>query len=488
LEATATNLLHDPSVAGIILNARDVTERRQFEKQLQHQAFHDSLTGLPNRALLQDRIAHALARSRRQPQPLAVLFLDLDAFKSVNDSLGHATGDTVLQAVAERLRTSMREEDTVARIGGDEFAILLEGVGDEMGAQEAAARALAALVRPLLIHDRLLLIRASVGVALSVNGQETVDDLLRNADLAMYAAKTSGKGRYQLFEPDLHRAAVNRLLLEQDLRVALERQEFVVHYQPIVALIGGQITGVEALVRWRHPERGLVEPDDFIPLAEETGLILPIGRWVLREACTQGARWHALHPHLATLEVSVNLSVKQLEDADLVAYVHQVLTETGLAPERLLLELTESALMQDAEGGLRQLRALKALGVRLAIDDFGTGYSSLSYLRQFPVDMLKIDKSFVASLSSQPGEVALVRAMLRLGHSLNLRVLAEGIEMPEQAGTLQDLQCELGQGYYFAKPAPARDVERLLCGPVVIPPGKQQHAAAGATSQTMPES
>jgi diguanylate cyclase (GGDEF)-like protein/PAS domain S-box-containing protein len=450
IEAVLKNLLDDPAVGGVVVNYRDITTRKGLEEELRRQAFRDSLTGLANRALFADRLEHALARTRRFGQPIAVLFIDLDDFKTVNDSLGHAEGDRLLIAVAERLVGAVRTGDTIARMGGDEFAVLIEDPGEADAPTEVAQRLLAALAAPFEHGAKELFVHASVGVAASLSSGHTADDLLRDADVSMYTAKSNGKNRVEVFVPSMHEAALARLALKGDLERALERDEFAVVYQPIVKLGTGRIAGVEALLRWNHPRRGVVGPAEFIPVAEETGLIVPLGRWVLERACRQAA---ASDQDTATrLTMSVNVSARQIQEPGFVDEVGRVLAATGLAPERLTLELTESVLMQDVEATATTLDALKSLGVRLAIDDFGTGYSSLSYLRRFPIDELKIDRSFVATMTSGPDQSALVRSILRLGETLHLQTVAEGIEQPDQLAELRTLGAGFGQGYFFARP------------------------------------
>jgi diguanylate cyclase (GGDEF)-like protein/PAS domain S-box-containing protein len=451
-EIQYTNLLEDEHVQGIVLNARDISERRQFEEQLAHQAFHDPVTGLANRALFAERVRHASARALRDGGGVGVVFLDLDDFKTVNDSLGHAAGDEVLTEFAKRLEGVIRASDTAARFGGDEFAILLESVGTVDEAIATVDRVLDAMSVPLRVHHKELVLRASIGVSIAEPGTVMEpEELIRNADAAMYNAKRDGKGGYRLFEPEMHESVLARLELRADLQRALVNDEFELHYQPVVRLGDGTVSGVEALVRWRHPERGLVPPMDFIPFAEETGLIVPIGRWVLREGCRTARALQRLRADDAPLTMAINLSAKQLQHSDVVADVHDALVESGLDPEHLTLEITETVLMADAELAVRRLEELKALGVRLALDDFGTGYSSLSHLSNFPVDILKMDRSFLREGRSEKTS-ELATAVVALGESLNLDVVAEGIELPEQWTALRDLGCALGQGFYFAKP------------------------------------
>jgi diguanylate cyclase (GGDEF)-like protein/PAS domain S-box-containing protein len=462
VETLATNLLEDPGVRGIVLNSRDISERKALEEQLTHQAFHDALTSLANRALFHDRVEHALAKARRTANLLAVLFLDLDNFKTVNDSLGHVAGDQLLRGIARRVNDCVRTGDTVARFGGDEFAILLEDVRDEAEANQVAQRIDQALRAPFHLDGKDVFITASTGIALSTAGAAGADELLRNADVAMYTAKERGKGRHVTFEPDMHAAVMRRLELEADLRRAVEREEFLVYYQPLFDLRSGRMAGTEALVRWHHPEKGLVSPADFIPVAEDTGLIVPLGSWVLRQACRDLRDWQRRFPATAPAKINVNLSARQLQQAGLVEEVAAALQESGLAPSHLVLEITESVLMQDAASAVSRLTELKHLGVQLAIDDFGTGYSSLSYLQQFPVDTLKIDKSFVDGVGREPERAALASAIIELGRTLGLKTVAEGIEEPAQAAELTLLGCDVGQGYHFARPMDRAGLELAL--------------------------
>ncbi|HYW49974.1 MAG TPA: EAL domain-containing protein [Gemmatimonadaceae bacterium] len=443
---------------------RDVSERKRLERELVHQAFHDGLTGLANRALFHDRVAHALVRSLRSESATrdrcAVIFLDLDDFKSVNDSLGHAAGDAVLATVAKRLLGTTRSCDTVARLGGDEFALLLEDVHAELDAIVTAQRIVQVMRAPVLVGGVQVSIGASVGLAIAMDGDD-LDALLRNADLALYTAKSRGKAQYVAFEPAMHAAARDRALLEADLRPALERGEMHVMYQPIVDLIDGRQTGVEALLRWTHPTRGPVPPDVFIPVAEDIGIIGVLGRWVLREACWQLRAWDKAFPS-QRLSIGVNVSGRQLEDSRLVSHVREALEASGIPAGRLILEITESVMMRDSAMALERLRALKSLGVQLAIDDFGTGYSSLAYLREFPVDILKIDKSFIDSMSDAGNESVIANAIVSLGESLSLRTVAEGIEDVTQLRRLAELGCQHGQGYLFARPLSANDISSRL--------------------------
>ncbi len=462
IEAVLKNLLDDPAVGGVVVNYRDVTARKGLEEELRRQAFHDSLTGLANRALFADRLEHALARTRRFGQPIAVLFIDLDDFKTVNDSLGHGEGDQLLIAVSQRLVKAVRSGDTIARMGGDEFAVLIEDPAEAGAPTVVAERLLAALEGPFEHGAKELFVHASVGVATSASSGQKADDLLRDADVSMYTAKSNGKNRVEVFVPSMHEAALARLALKGDLERALERGEFALVYQPIMNLETNHIAGVEALVRWNHPRRGLVGPTDFIPVAEETGLIVPLGRWVLEQACWQAKTWQ--NGTFERLTMSVNVSARQIQEPAFVQEVADVLAATGLAPERLTLELTESVLMQDVDAIAMTLDALKGLGIRLAIDDFGTGFSSLSYLRRFPIDELKIDRSFVATMNTGPDESALVRSILKLGETLHLETVAEGIEQADQLAELRTLGAALGQGYYFAMPLTPEDLSVFLAG------------------------
>jgi diguanylate cyclase (GGDEF)-like protein/PAS domain S-box-containing protein len=472
-ESSCRNLLDDPVVNGFVITGRDVSERKELEEALEHRAFHDALTGLANRALFRDRIEHVVARAQRSDMTFGVLYVDLDGFKVVNDTLGHAVGDGVLVEVADRLRGAIREVDTAARLGGDEFAILLEDMQEESGAARVASRILESLRAPVRVQGTEVSIDASIGIAIHEDG-ESAEELLRNGDIAMYMAKNAGKGCYEIFEPSMHLAVVERLQLESDLQKALDRDELQLHYQPIVDLADRSIVGVEALLRWNHPDRGMVSPGEFIPLAEETGLIIPIGRWVLLEACTQIAAWQDLFSTEPPLHISVNVSMKQLSHGDVVADVREALDRSGIDPAGLTLELTESALVQDPDATVQVLRQLKALGVRLAVDDFGTGYSSLSYLQRFPVDILKIDRSFVEGVVDGSQNPALVRAIVDIGHSLKLETVAEGIEHDEELTQCRALQCHLGQGYLFARPAKGDDIEELLVQQVGYRPAGQR--------------
>jgi diguanylate cyclase (GGDEF)-like protein/PAS domain S-box-containing protein len=439
----------------------DITDRKALELQLQHQAFHDSLTGLANRALFSDRVKHALQRAQRGGEQVAVLFLDLDDFKTINDSLGHVTGDELLVAVASRLRRCLRPADTIARLSGDEFAILLEAENVD-SASVIAERIVRAIEEPIALGDREVTVHASVGIELGDRRRHSADDLLRNADVAMYVAKGKGKARFEVFDSSMHAAAVQRLEIGADLQRALANREFVIHYQPIVGLQESGIVGMEALIRWQHPQRGLVSPLDFIPIAEETGLIIPIGRWVIEEAAKQAKRWQAASPHGEAFTMSVNVSARQLMRAEIVDEVASALRESGIPPQTLILEITESVLMNDRSAAIARLTQLRELGVRVAVDDFGTGYSSLGYLSSLPIDILKIDKSFIDRVAAGSEDSAIAKAVIKLGSSLSLTVVAEGIEAADQATALRAMQCHRGQGFYFSEPLDPTGVDDLL--------------------------
>jgi diguanylate cyclase (GGDEF)-like protein/PAS domain S-box-containing protein len=440
-------------------------KRDKLEQELRHQALHDPLTGLPNRTLLGDRLEHALDRLARATTPLAMLLLDVDDFKSINDTLGHAAGDALLVQVAERLSASVRPGDTVARLGGDEFAILLEELSSREEAELVAARVLDALKPALVIGGDETFASASVGLAVDATRLWESQDFMRNADVAMYSAKAGGKGGYAVFEPGMHASLLQRVELEGDLRRALESGEIAVHYQPIVTLGSASIEGVEALARWTHPRRGPVPPNEFIPIAESTGLILALGKSILRQACRQVRAWQLEVPSCRHLTASVNLSFKQVVHPELVDEVSEALRESGLAPQHLMLEITESVLMERTEASIERLHALKSLGVMLAIDDFGTGYSSLAYLRRFPIDVLKIDKSFIDGVAGAAEDAGLARAIIRLGESLNLRTVAEGIETEEQLMELGRLGAHMGQGFHLARPLDPPALRSLLDEP-----------------------
>jgi diguanylate cyclase (GGDEF)-like protein/PAS domain S-box-containing protein len=464
LEHVVNNLLEDPAVRGVVVTSWDVTERKALEEQLRHQAFHDPLSGLPNRALFMDRLEHAFVRANRRGDKIAVLFTDLDNFKVINDSLGHEVGDQLLVAVAERIKHCLRPEDTAARLGGDEFTILIEAVDSMTDAVRVAERIAEILQPPFALDQHEVFSTTSIGIALSSPLQKQPADLLRHADLAMYRAKHKGKARYEVFEPGMGTDALERLRLENELRRALERGEFKVYYQPVVALEGGRIVGAEALVRWEHPIRGLLLPEEFLSVAEETGLIARIGEKVLREACHQVRAWQVRYPSEPPLMVSVNLSPKQLFRPELIA---EVLAETEIYPGSLHLEITESTMMSNGvHSANHALRSLKDLSVELAVDDFGMGYSSLSYLKHFPVDFLKIDRSFIAGLGqdadSASKDAEIVSAMIDLTHALGLKAVAEGVETSEQLTRLRVMKCDRAQGNYFWEPLPSGALAVIL--------------------------
>ncbi len=428
--------------------------------ELRHQALHDALTGLPNRLLALDRAEQMLVRAQRTRRPIAALYVDLDGFKHVNDTFGHAAGDDLLRMVADRLQTVLRDGDTAARLGGDEFVVLLEGAALDAGPELVAERLLEVLRKPYEVshaHGRRLSVTASIGIAFGLGG--TADELLRNADLALHRAKADGRDRGTLFRSQMQTASRDRLTLEMDLTEALERGELFLLYQPIVELRTRRMIGVEALVRWRHPRRGVLSPAEFIPIAEESGLIVPLGRWALREATQRAAQWcHDGHE----LGVAVNVSARQLDGDELIDDVRSALSESGLRPDALTLEITETALMRDARAAAQRLRSLKRIGVRIAIDDFGTGYSSLAYLRQFPADSLKIDRSFVAGVASSSDSRALIETLVQLGSSLGIKTLAEGIEDAAQLHELRQANCDLGQGFLFSRPVTGARIDDLL--------------------------
>jgi diguanylate cyclase (GGDEF)-like protein/PAS domain S-box-containing protein len=448
------------NMIGAVMAIRDVTVARAASLEISRVAQHDLLTNLPNRTLFNDRLAQAISLAERQRKQLAVLFVDLDQFKRINDSLGHAVGDKLLRSVAGRLMACVRRSDTVCRLGGDEFVILLSQVEHAEDAAISARKILRAVASPHIIDNRSLDISVSIGGSTYPGEGQDAESLISQADTAMYEAKQHGRNGYQFFRSDMRTRVAKRLLLERDLRYALGRNEFLLHYQPQINLQTGQVMGVEALIRWLHPERGLLLPADFVPIAEECGLIVPIGQWVLLDACRQSRAWS--DSGIGIVPVAVNVSAAEFLAKDFLSGVRAVLIATGIEPENLELELTESVLMQDAESAVVTLRALKAMGVRLAIDDFGTGYSSFTYLRRFPVDTMKIHQSFVQEIPADPEGITLVSAMINIGKSLNQRVIAEGVETRSQLDFLQRHGCEEGQGYYFGHPIAAEQAGSLL--------------------------
>ncbi|MFF5076852.1 putative bifunctional diguanylate cyclase/phosphodiesterase [Actinoplanes sp. NPDC000266] len=444
-EMTITNLLGDPHVRGLVLNTRDVSEANDLQERLRHDAYHDALTGLVNRTLFRERLAEAAAQGE-----VAILFLDLDGFKEINDSLGHAAGDQLLVRVAERLRAADPE---VARLGGDEFAVIVSSGSPT----DVADRVLAAFEAPFVIDGREVHAGAGIGIASSVDASD-IEQLQRNADLAMYKSKDAGGGMWTAYHPSMHDELMRRVSLADDLRHALDRDELVLHYQPTVDMRTGAIVGFEALVRWQHPARGMVPPLDFIGVAESTGLIVPLGRWVMETACRQAVEWGGVH-------MAVNVSVRQFETGGLAGTVAAVLAGTGMPPHLLTLEMTESVLLTDTDENLARITELKALGVTLAMDDFGTGYSSLAYLRRFPMDVLKIDRSFVDRLGGDPADDAMVQTIIRLAHRFGMRTVAEGIENAAQLAILRDMDCDYAQGFHLSRPLPAAEATRVLTAP-----------------------
>jgi diguanylate cyclase (GGDEF)-like protein/PAS domain S-box-containing protein len=441
----------------------DITERKRVEEQLVYQAFHDPLTGLPNRALFSDRVNHALARAQRGSETIGILFLDLDNFKVINDSLGHRAGDQLLVTMGERLQASVRPSDTVARLGGDEFTVLLEGINGIADAIRVAQRISEQSLTLYTIGDRQVAVTASIGIALSSSDtSESADDLLRNADTAMYEAKRRGRSRFEVYEPRMSARARERFEMEIALQRALERGEFVLHYQPIVDLSTGRLTEVEALIRWQSPERGLLLPEAFLPVAEETGIIVALGDWVMMQGCRQLRAWHLMYPSDPRLVLTVNLSTRQFLRSSLVDDVRAVLASSGIPPETLKLEISERVVMEDVEVSTDILRGLKNLGVTLAIDDFGTGYSSLPYLRRFDVDILKIDRSFVAGIGANIEQTAIVDAIIAIAKTLGIAVTAEGVETAAQLSHLQAHDAECAQGIFFHPPTQPSGIDELL--------------------------
>jgi diguanylate cyclase (GGDEF)-like protein/PAS domain S-box-containing protein len=464
LDLHCRDLRADQSVAGLVLTLRDVTDRRRLERELTHQAFHDSLTGLANRTLFADRLEHALARAARDGSVVGVLFIDLDDFKIVNDTLGHAVGDQLLIGVADRISGALRADDTAARLGGDEFAALIENVQDPGAVEETASRILAALSEPIIVDGAALYAVASIGITTTPEA-DNANELLRQADLALYVAKGAGKNQWRRYQSHLHASMVERLELRSALDHAVNEGHFVLQYQPIVDLASDEAVGFEALVRWSHPTRGIIAPDQFIEVAEESGLIVPMGRWVLDQALHTVAQWRRLLPRARQPYVSVNVSVRQFRQAGFVGQVRAALDYAGVPPQALMLEITETLLMGDDEEIWAELSELQELGVRIAIDDFGTGYSSLGYLRQRPIDVLKIDKTFIDDMVADGQQHALVSGIISLAHTLNLTVVAEGIETPRQLEELARLGCPLGQGYLYSSPMDSTEALTWMTSP-----------------------
>ena len=449
--------------ANLLFQMQDLTVRKQAEKKLVHDAFHDALTGLPNRMFFLDQLKQSVQRVKRtQQNPFAVLFLDCDRFKVINDRLGHMVGDQLLIAIANRLRAAVRPGDTVARLGGDEFTILLDSLTSPDDAIDTARRLLSTLSEEFKLPGREVFITASIGVALSTSGYEHAEEVLRDADTAMYRAKSLGRGRYEIFDKAMDANATDSLQIETDLWRALERDELTLDYQPIVSLQTGRIAGFEALLRWIHPSRGIVSPLEFISVAEETGLIIPMGQWVLNQACRQTREWQKRYPQKPPLTISVNLSPKQFMQRDLIDQISLALDSGGLSPGSLKVEITEGMVMQNVESTMQMLGQLQALGIAISLDDFGTGYSSLSYLHRFPISTLKIDQSFVSSMSNNQESLEIVRTILGLARNLKMEVIAEGVETLEQAVELKAMNCEYGQGYYFSKALNANNAVRFL--------------------------
>jgi diguanylate cyclase (GGDEF)-like protein len=452
------------AIANVLANA---IERRQTEERTEHEALHDALTGLPNRNLFFDRLQHALSVAARRRTAIAVLFLDLDQFKLVNDSLGHAAGDELLAAVAPRLEQAVRPGDTVARFGGDEFAVLAEDVGDEHGATRIAERIAEGLTRSFIVREREHFVSASIGISLGT-GVEDPEVLIRDADSALYRAKEHGRGGFEIFDEVMRSRVIEHMQTENDLRRALQREEFVIHYQPIVRLHDGSIASMEALLRWNHPDRGLIGPLAFLPVAEESRLTVPIGRWVIEQVCRRAAAWQRLQPDRAPVSVAVNLTARQLADPGLIHHIEGSIEANGIEPSTLWLELTESTLLEDAAYVERALAGLERLGVRLVLDDFGVGFSSLGYLDRLPLSLVKLNRTFVANVAESPHDAAIVRAVTEMAETIGLGVVAEGVETEEQLRVARDLGCGYAQGFHFAEPVPAPDVERLLASPMAV--------------------
>jgi diguanylate cyclase (GGDEF)-like protein len=447
-------------ILGTALSLRILQQRKRADDRVHHIAFHDDLTSLPNRLMLNQRLDEALSRHRRAGSPLAILFMDLDRFKVINDSLGHEVGDVLLREVADRLRAQSREGDTIARMGGDEFIVLIENPENLMDISACARRLIEQLSAPYLLGKKGCHVTLSIGISVFPSDGTDSQALLKAADVAMYRAKELGRNNYQYYLPSMNVHTVERLELESDLRHALERGEFLLHYQPKVEVASGMITGLEALLRWKHPVRGLVPPMDFIPLAEETGLIVPIGEWVLATACAQNKAWQ--DQGLTTLGIAVNLSARQFADSMLLPKLTQIIHSSGLAPSSLELEITESVVMSHGESAVAVLDKLKSIGVRIAIDDFGTGYSSLAYLKRFPIDTIKVDRTFICDIPGDSGDMKITRAIIAMAHSLKLKVVAEGVETADQLKFLRAQRCDAVQGYFLYRPLPEDEVADAL--------------------------
>lgn len=441
----------------------DITKRKNFEEKLAYDAIHDILTGLPNRKYLMERLSRSVERLKfADSYSFAVMFIDLDRFKTINDTLGHQAGDELLQKITKRLALAVRPSDMVARFGGDEFVVLIEQVKNVRQVTSVAERILFELQRPIKVLDQDIYSSASIGIAVSTPEHKSPDELMREADLAMYRAKVKGKARYEIFDTELHSNAVSLLQLEIDLRRAIEHKEFLLYYQPIVSLGSDNITGFEVLIRWNHPMRGMVPPLDFIPIAEETGLILPIGKWVTQEACRQMSEWQKQFPSAKNLVVSVNLSSRQLEQEDLLQQISEILEETGLNPSCLKLEITETVIMNNVEQAVKTVTELRKLGIRVSIDDFGTGYSSLSYLHRFPIDTLKVDRSFINRIGTESESSEIVQTIINLAANLGMDVIAEGIETLEQKQFLERNNCGFGQGYLYSRPVDTLSAKEMI--------------------------
>ena len=462
LDLTLTDLRTEPAVGGVVLNARDVSDNRELERSLKHQALHDALTGLPNREAFANSVGEALNRPNASPENLAVMIVDLDDFKTINDSMGHEVGDQVLVVVAERIRNCLRLSDSAARLGADEFAIMIEPVGGEQEATAIAERILDSVSDPVMLGGRTITLSASAGIARRHDGPRSSQILIRNADMAMHTAKLQGKGSHAVFREQMHESVAERMELRAALEGAVERDEFVLYYQPILDMDGETLRGAEALIRWRHPERGILAPGAFIALAEETGLIIPMGAWVLRESIRQLGVWLDRGLVGADFNLDVNLSPLQLRDPSVVDEVANAVALAGVRPDNLTIEITESLLVEDGSGCKERLEQLHALGIGLAVDDFGTGYSSLSYIQKFPIDVIKIDRSFVDGLGSPAKDSTVVRAIIDISRRIGATTVAEGIETEIELDTLRELGCDLGQGFLFSKPVPAPEFAGLI--------------------------